>query len=563
MRIDLEWSEDRHIWEAPPLPSEALAPPPPLPEPGKRLLSPSQIDIFRDCPRKWAFRYIAGNVPEPFASAKLGTRIHSIAEDYLIKGINPAPFETMDVGWQSGPAHPGQIFLAGLSYLPKPGACNVERYFRWQSPGGHYFRGYKDLEYWELPDGSTAPPFDASGSPVSLPGARLVVSDHKSTSSFQWAKTPDDLRKDSQAMIYAAEGCEVFNLTEIELRWIYYRTRGNPEAREVRLTVLKDEAFGFVTNQLDPLAEACNALHSEGPRDPNDIPANPGSCDKYGGCPYRDQCILSPLDHFKTSVNTMDEISKLLGATAAPPVPAPAPVAAPPVPAPGGLDEATKAAVINAIKQGTTLDQIRMVFPQIDEGTFTLLRQIAHNESQALAASYAQSQGKPYHPAPAPGINPPGSENIPELPEPAPAEAPALPTSSGIPDAISAALATETKENRDVLKSACISLGIGGITESSRNGWKSLAALVEEHYQGPGEGSESPPSGNVPPPLPPTAAPAPVASEDEDTDPSELPKSEQISMAVRLAWEIALDADSDPAAIGGALGALGRLLPLL
>ena len=55
----------------------------PVPKHKHWRFSPSQLATFLECPRKWAWKYVAGKRTPANASAGLGTLIHKLLEQYL------------------------------------------------------------------------------------------------------------------------------------------------------------------------------------------------------------------------------------------------------------------------------------------------------------------------------------------------------------------------------------------------------------------------------------------------------------------------------------------------
>src|SRR5690349_21607931 len=131
-------------------------------------LSVSQIETARTCMRKWAFQKIDKLVDPPKPATILGSAVHDQLEKYLRDGapINPR-------------INAGRIAMIGCQFLPPPKApgMEVEKYFTIEI-GPALFRGYIDLL---LP----------------LRDNALLISDHKTTSNFKWAKSAEDLREEN------------------------------------------------------------------------------------------------------------------------------------------------------------------------------------------------------------------------------------------------------------------------------------------------------------------------------------------------------------------------------
>lgn len=69
---------------------EPVEPGPPAsePPPGPKALSPSQLKLYEDCPKKWMFRYIQ-KLPDPSGlAAVIGSFAHSVLEDLML--LEPA-----------------------------------------------------------------------------------------------------------------------------------------------------------------------------------------------------------------------------------------------------------------------------------------------------------------------------------------------------------------------------------------------------------------------------------------------------------------------------------------
>ncbi len=225
--------------------------------------SASQLEAFQDCPRKWGWKYLDGIEAPPNPYAAFGLRLHRQIELYLTKGT---PFDlTTDAG---------EAAMAGLHYLPKPGTPGLTVEGKFILDGwGHRFLGYKDIQ-------------------IIQPGLVPKVADHKSTGNFKWAKTPDELKTNIQAVLYATDVMVKTGSQDCDLLWIYYKrtkpfaakpvtVRVNRTELEPTLVQIKDLADGMATIK----ASRASAI---------DLPTNLEACGKYGGCPYVNRCNLSP-----------------------------------------------------------------------------------------------------------------------------------------------------------------------------------------------------------------------------------------------------------------------------
>lgn len=238
------------------------------------MISASQVNVFRECPRKWAWKYIA-KLEEPKTDAQaLGDAVEGQLQAYLIEG---KPLDTDQVA--------GAIAQTALPYLPQPktSALVLQKHFAIPSPScasretGYGFQGYLDL--WC--DGR--------------------VTDFKTTKDLKWAKTPEVLASDVQATTYAfaeyydrhARGLRGSEATApLELQWITMRTRGKPKAVESPLLVTRDEIVRKF-KAIDDTAAEINRCREE-VKDPLELEPNPSACQAYGGCPFQSRCNLSP-----------------------------------------------------------------------------------------------------------------------------------------------------------------------------------------------------------------------------------------------------------------------------
>jgi hypothetical protein len=242
------------------------------------LISASQVSRFRECQRAWAWTYIAGLRTPPTPGQALGTEVHDTQlGPYLTEG---KPFDyTRDSGY---------IAAALLEFLPPPKTPGmvVEKHFILPSPasGGKFaYQGYKDL--W-LPDSELVP---------GLPGGVPFVGDFKTTSDLKWAKNEKALSVDVQAMLYATNALFETKAEVVDLAWMYSQTRGARRAKRTLLRVHDEhviEQFKAIEETAIELFEAKQTI-----TDPLSLPPSPSQCEAYGGCPYRDKCNLSPVDH--------------------------------------------------------------------------------------------------------------------------------------------------------------------------------------------------------------------------------------------------------------------------
>lgn len=267
-------------------------------------LSPTQVDTYRLCPRKWAWNK-RDKIKKPSNRfAQRGTDAHDVLDAWLARGEPP------DLSTEIG-----KMVQPGLKLLPAPMSGESEHEFRLTTEVGIYVM---KLDHFKLEREADKILVD--------------ITDHKTTTDFKWMKSPDDLMQDVQACSYGiagfkkvairaqAEGWEDMRPVVLRKSWVYYRAGAEgkegskPAARKVQLVVLPEgmpvpkkpddvqaEHFGFMrTPELLKTFDGIEATaaemldHHRAGRMAMDLPYNAGACEAYGGCPYRDDpCILT------------------------------------------------------------------------------------------------------------------------------------------------------------------------------------------------------------------------------------------------------------------------------
>lgn len=215
-------------------------------------VSPSQINTWSQCQRKWSF---SRQRPKSNTPATLfGSRVHTILEDYLIEGKVPSPN-----------TDEGRCAIAGLGNIPMPGTCQVE---------AKLDIVHDSVAYTGRIDFHTVTP------------EGVTIGDHKTCKSLTYAKTKAELLDDPQRIIYSHWAAITYDVSEVTAMWVYYQ-RKPPESRVVSFTEpasLIEMRFQELHRKYSlPIIQAQNA-------DPFDLPQSLDHCDAYGGCPYRKEC---------------------------------------------------------------------------------------------------------------------------------------------------------------------------------------------------------------------------------------------------------------------------------
>ena len=223
-------------------------------------LSPSQMNTARLCLRKWGFSYI-DKIRFPSTPAqKAGTDLHKAVEDWLVDKKIP------DIATDAG-----KLLLSGVNLLPVPDPkLLVEHAFNFWD-GDLYWRGFVDLI-----------------NPLRSPHR---ITDHKTTKSFRWMKTEDELKKDPQAIIYAKYWLDTWNLNVVEAQWIYYKKGPAPVSADVVLNLTKEHVEKEYLKLRDigyKLLELKNKYNSGLEIPVEEFPHS--GCRAFGGCEYQETC---------------------------------------------------------------------------------------------------------------------------------------------------------------------------------------------------------------------------------------------------------------------------------
>jgi hypothetical protein len=267
--------------------------------------SASQIKRWKACQRAWGWDYIVEIPREEKAATELGKAVHAQLESYLA-GTGTFDFTT-EVGY---------IAASGIEHLPKPGTpgMQLETEFHFFGPSGNSYLGYIDVEI----------------EPTKFTVGEII--DHKTTSDFRWRKTPEELREDEQAVLYAANFFRKYpDAVFVDLRWIYYLTRGSRRSSEIKVRVEQGQIFREFLKLEETMKEIAGARdRAAGAEDKEawvkeQLPPNVEHCSAFGGCQHQGRCNLSPMDRFRAHARQevvqlrrpkMDDLmSSLMGST--------------------------------------------------------------------------------------------------------------------------------------------------------------------------------------------------------------------------------------------------------
>lgn len=221
-------------------------------------VSASQITTWVRCARKHWLEKIGGIVTPTSAGAAFGTRGHAAIEHRIEHGAWPNDPEAV------------QAAVAGWRFIPPPPLL-VEADMRLED-GALPLVGRIDLI---APDSS-------------------VVIDHKFLSSFRWAKTPEQLADDPQAILYTTWAWRqgLLRKDALTFRHVVYLTRGQPQAQSQQVLFSPSQLERKFTDLLGTVERMAGTAAE---RDPACVAGamesdDPSPCKAYGGCPHQGIC---------------------------------------------------------------------------------------------------------------------------------------------------------------------------------------------------------------------------------------------------------------------------------
>lgn len=239
------------------------------------MISASQIAQAMGCMRQWAWRYSYGGLRVGSIGRSEGQDLHDVAQAYLQDGAMPDRLTPT-----------GQMFIAGLPYLPRPKSPDVVCEGRTELATADGIRYVGAIDF-RARDWS-------------------YIGDHKtSVDPKQYALAPDTFVIDPQAVVYAWFGFARSTQRQIHLRWVYYKKfkrktdsetgkvtyHGRTSAHSVDVTMERQQTLDRFASVLHPIGRALTVLGRGGMRvHPLALPPNFRNCTTYGGCPYRALC---------------------------------------------------------------------------------------------------------------------------------------------------------------------------------------------------------------------------------------------------------------------------------
>ena len=230
-------------------------------------LSPSQILLYKRCPRAWYYRYIKKIVPTPSPALQYGIEFHDGIEYIISKFLgNEVEPKTQTRDEIRDIIRVG--FELGVLEVPKVGI--VEKKISFNITEDIYMVGKIDL-------------IDISNS---------CIIDHKTVADLKYALTKEQLKEDFQLNVY---GYWYITSSPKEKTHINYRhnqlLKPAPEySKKTEVVVSKEHVFDYWETHIKPVAVEIYELKQKAKDDSTFYEKNFESCGMYGGCDFSMPC---------------------------------------------------------------------------------------------------------------------------------------------------------------------------------------------------------------------------------------------------------------------------------
>lgn len=275
------------------------------------------------CLRKWFYDTVQGKKAEATEAQKGGTALHAEIENHLLTGASLTSAKA----------------LAGRMFIDTPGSgLHIEKPIFFTTRDGIKIYGHVDL--YNLRQRY----IDEDGVLQQDPSWSFEVKDWKTTSDFQYAKSPAELAQNIQLVTYAEAGFREWpDLEHARLTHVYFLTKGRPASKLSTIRRSRDE----ITLRWE-YAEAVTRSMRHAARETNadKVPANKNACNAYSGCPHRGICS----EH---NFNSLDSLYAKIGKDWKEP--------------PGGLQEPGRLQTLGGVQQGQDARDLAGV-PQTPQG---------------------------------------------------------------------------------------------------------------------------------------------------------------------------------------------------
>ena len=191
-------------------------------------VSASAIQCYQDCQKKFFDKYVLKEREPGTDATELGSRIHDVLEHYIQDGsiIDDTTTE-------------GRIAAGAIPYIPMPKTegvgCEVSLdELPLQEPCVLPFKGFIEL-------------LDTRNDVV-------VLTDYKTSSNpKKYGKTPEQLRTNTQMVIYAKHVFDNYDCDRVVLRHIYLQTKGKNYTGLSEVVVSRSEINRIFDNEIRPI----------------------------------------------------------------------------------------------------------------------------------------------------------------------------------------------------------------------------------------------------------------------------------------------------------------------
>lgn len=250
--------------------------------------SPSQMQKYIPCPRKYHFEYVLGLKPPQSKSAAEGSRIHGEIER----------------AFQGRSLPEDRRALEGISELARvevAGGAALEGRLR-PRDGLETIRFLEGVGPELLIEATVDEPLDphADGEVRRMIGRVDVadfrrgtpeITDWKTTSDLKYAKTEYELETDVQMNVYAwwALGLAP-EADQVVVRHVVIPTRGAARGIATEATLPRADVMGRWSDYLRILDEMDQVRREASPARIDPLGERNGECERYGGCPHLGRC---------------------------------------------------------------------------------------------------------------------------------------------------------------------------------------------------------------------------------------------------------------------------------
>lgn len=286
--------------------------------------SPSQMETFVLCPRKWWFKSVRLLYDPPKGSTTFGTVLHAVLERWLSAdqtGRCTKTGQEVDLyppGWtrainQYTGEFDGEVSATEIVLIQKLVNMAIEEGILCRIPGRkieqHFKKVIMQLACVDCGGvGCSSCNMTGVGTEIYSTGFIDLVTpegieDHKTTSNMQYAasnrpKASRYLGGNLQIMLYARmqlqellEQGQPLPQTYSVTHNVYLKNQQKPRVKKVSVTLFTQAIFDFWTEKVEPLVRWMAHYRSVAERW-HQVPDNSekGACNAYGGCPYLPIC---------------------------------------------------------------------------------------------------------------------------------------------------------------------------------------------------------------------------------------------------------------------------------